>query len=93
MGSIVNILKNIGLFALVVSALGVLGWGLNAIIPWGWLTIIFAIAYKLLNLISFMWDIETLWQVLGYALNIMIIYWLFRATMTAIRFFQNKNAE
>lgn len=84
----INILKNIGLFALVITGLSALGWGINALIPWQWLTYIFTIIRNLIDLLNFIWDIQTMWTLIGKVIAILILYWIFRATMTGIRFFR-----
>jgi len=85
-----NIIKQIALLGAVASALILLGTGLNAIIPWGWLTAFFTIVRRLALLFDFWFDTTTLFTIVTLAMSLKISIWLYEATITVVNYFNEK---
>lgn len=88
---LLNILKIFAIVAALVIVLSILGKSVNELITWSWLTIFFSIIHKGLTMLSFFWDISTLWGILGISLNLAVLYWTLRGTLWAIRWYQGIN--
>lgn len=89
MGTIIKILKDIGLITALILALGFLGTTINDLIQWGWLIDFFSIIKNVLKNIDFIIDTNTLTTLIGLSLYITIGYWTFRATLIIIHWFRN----
>lgn len=88
-GTIVKILKQIALISVIIGGLTVLGVGINALIPWNWLTILFALARRTVMIFDFMNDTDTLWIVLGRFFQIMILVYVYIGVKIAVKWFKN----
>jgi len=86
----INILKQIALVSVVLLILFGLGTTVNAIIPWIWLTHFFTILRSTMGMFDFIWDIDTLFTLVGLVFAVEIAYWAFRGSMTAVRYLRHK---
>lgn len=80
----------IGLILIAITTLSIVGNGINAILPWQYLEVFFAIIKSISNIFSFIWDINTLWLLVGLSFTIQVFIWLWKATSTIINFFNEK---
>jgi len=85
----INLFKQIGVAGLVVAGLLALGATLNAIIPWEWLTYFFALIRAVVRPLAFIWDFDSLFEVFGYVLSVLIGIWSFKAVLVVRNFFDN----
>lgn len=86
---LVIILRDIGLISLFIILLTALGVGINAVVPWIWLTNMFSIIKFFSSQIDFLWDTTTMWTITGLIFGIEIIKWSFKAGITVIKWFKN----
>jgi len=84
----INILKNLGLVAGVVSILGILGEAINGLVPWTWLTNFFVIIRHLLALIDWLMPTDTMITLIGISFTILSALWGFKAVMWVIHWFK-----
>lgn len=75
-----NILKQIGLVSATITILEVIGIAINTYVPWNWLTYLFVIMRKLLPLVDFMIDTNTLLAALGIMLTVQVALWAFKGS-------------
>jgi len=88
MNPTINILKQVGLISLTITAMGTVGVVLNNFIPWVWLTNFFIIMRHLLPLIDFMFDTTTLLTLLGIMLTVQIALWAWKGSNLVIDWFK-----
>jgi hypothetical protein len=87
---IIELAKQLVLFALVVVALGLMGVFVDSIFPHTVLTSIFVIIRRLAMILDFGLDIPLLLQLFGWSLGFSVVYGLFRAYMSVTKFFNQK---
>lgn len=87
---LLKISDRVALMGLVLSGLLALGYALNQVIPWIWLTYFFVILRRLLLLFDFMWDTNTLITLVAISFSVQVIIWSFKATMAVVAFFNEK---
>jgi len=85
----INLLKNIGIVGMMLTALSGIGIVINQLVPWGWLTKFFIILRYFGNLFDWGWDMTTTWTVVGITFSIQIALWAFKATVAAVNYFKN----
>lgn len=83
--SLIRLGMLIGLGGLLLS----IGSQFNQYIPFEMLTIFFAIIRRTAELFSFIWDIDTLWLLVGYAFVIQVLKATLKAFMAILNFFKN----
>lgn len=73
---------------MLLVALRILGAVVNTYIPWNWLTPFFIFLRQSSMLFDFIWDIPTMWIIVGITMVIEIAIWIFRATLLFINWFR-----
>ena len=79
MNEITKTIKSIIIIGLIITVTAAFGAGINAFIPWEWLTYFFSIIRNTIGLIDFMVNTDVVLIIMGIWLNISIYYWLFLA--------------
>lgn len=82
--------KDIALLSLYVSLAVGLGWSLNALIPWSYLTIFFSILKYFTAQINFMWNTSLMWSCVSVVLSAEIIYVSWPLIRSLIAWFKDK---
>lgn len=85
MDEIINLSKKIALIGVVTAGLIVLGNVLADYLPWIWLTYFFVIIRHLAGLFSFLYDLQTLWTLVGWSYILLGAYWIFRGVLIIIK--------
>jgi len=83
-----NNLKAIASITLVIAALGSIGATVNSMVPWHWLTSMFVLIRKLLLMMDFMVDTETLIIIMGITISLEMAFWAFKGTMWVVKWFK-----
>jgi hypothetical protein len=86
--AIIDNLKSIMLISAVIAGLGVLGAFINSYIPWIYLTYTFGIMRKLVSMLDFLVDTNTLFALFGVWLGIFGALWTFKGIMFVIKWFK-----
>jgi hypothetical protein len=86
----IDILKKIGLFSLVVSGLVLLGNGINAVINWSWLVTICGIFRVMIDPLDFFIDTTELISSIANFLSVLIVFWGARGFILVTNYFKNK---
>lgn len=84
----INILKQLGLVAAIITILGVLGAAVNSLALWGWLTSFFVLIRHLFALIDWVWPIDTMIILIGLGFFVLSALWGFKAVMWVIHWFK-----
>jgi len=79
--------KKTAIFTAVIGVLLILGGVINSLFPWSYITSFFGIIKYFSNLISFTWDMVTLWKIFGLSLTVEIAICLFLGKNYVIGFF------
>jgi len=87
--SIISFLKSVAFIPVLLGAMLALGYAINTLVPFEYLTIFFGIIRRFGSVFDFIWDTTTLWLLVGLRLQIEVVYWLFRGTITLLTFFFN----
>lgn len=90
MGTMLKLLKDIGLLPLIITAMMVLGLVINNLTSglWIYLTYLFIIIRQSANLFAFMIDLSVLWTTTGIILSAWSAYWIFDGSMWLIKYFR-----
>lgn len=88
--TIIKILQRIALMSSITGALLLLGYTINHVVPWVWLTYFFVLLRQLLSIFSFMWDTNTLITLVAISFSVQVAIWAFKATMVVVAFFNEK---
>jgi len=93
MNIFIKILKDIAILGVFITVLTLLGNYIDSLIYqyslFGWLEAMFSMLKFFANSISFMWDTETMWQIIGYIISIEVAYWVFLAGFSIVKFFKS----
>jgi hypothetical protein len=86
----IDILKKIGLFSLVVSGLVLLGNGINAVVNWSWLITICGIFRVMIDPLDFFIDTTEVISSLANFFSILVVFWGVRGFILTTNYFKNK---
>jgi len=81
-------LKQIALFSLLLIIVGIVSFIVNNLIPWVWITNLFVILRSILGLIGFMIDLNTLFTLVSLTLTLEITLWAFKGGKLVINWFK-----
>lgn len=70
----IKIIKNLGIFIAIITALKVFGLLINALPIWNWLTQFFVFIKKMVSPVDFIWNFDTTSQIIVVILGILIAY-------------------
>ena len=84
----INFLKNLGIVALVIGGLTLLGSAINHFLPWFVLTNIFSLIRLIIKPLAFTWDIVETYKAIGYGLQVISAFYVFKGTLIVVRLFQ-----
>lgn len=79
MGSLTNVIIRSGIVILTISALTLLGNVINDFFFIQWLTTFFVLIRTLIKPLTFIWDFQTSFYLIGLSLSILISYFTFKA--------------
>lgn len=85
---IIKILKDIGLIALIIGILAVIGASIDNLIPWIWLTHFFTIVRSTAILFDVIIDLNALWVTTGIILSAWALYWAWFACWTVYSWYK-----
>jgi len=85
---IIKLLKDVGLIALAITILGVIGASINSMIPWGWLTYGFVILRTTAELFDVIIDLDVLYQTTGLIITAWVLYWVWYASYLVIKWYK-----
>lgn len=88
MNTVTKIIRDIGLLAIVIIALGIFGNAVNAWLPFIYVTYAFTIVRNIMGLIGFTVDLPTFYIVIGWILSLYIALWLLRASFAMVKWFR-----
>lgn len=85
-------LQKNALVGILTAGLGLFTIGIttNFVINWLPLTSFFSIIKHFAGIFDFMWDTDTMFQLIGYGFIIMTAYWTFKGVMLIVRLFRTK---
>ena len=86
----IDILKKIGLLAVLTAGLVVLGNGINAAVNWSWLVSICRILRVIIDPLDFLIDTDELISAISSALSVLIVFWSARGFVLITNYFKNK---
>lgn len=86
----IDILKKIGLLALITAGLVALGNGINAAVNWSWLVSICRILRVIIDPLDFLIDTTELISAISSALSVLVVFWGARAFVLITNYFKNK---
>jgi len=72
------------ILTVLTAILFAIGKGINSILPWQYLGYGFTILYNLFSIFDFFIDVPTLWTVLGYALDVMLVFVGYKAGFAVV---------
>lgn len=87
MSALINILKRIGLLAAILLALRALGYVVDTLVPWQYLTDFFSLLKVVIAPFDFLIDTTTLFLILSLVLLFYVAFWVYKATLWVIHFF------
>lgn len=82
---LLDILKKLVILAAIITALIILGNAIANYLPWIWLTYFFVIIRHLANLFGFLYDLPTMWTLVGWSYILLGIYYVFNASIIIIK--------
>lgn len=83
-----KLLKNLAIISLITSALAGIGYIINQTGIWDWLTHFFVFLRSIVKPMSFLWDFDTTFQILGLALSIMSAIYTLKAALVIKNIFE-----
>lgn len=84
---ILHLLIKIAKIPLIISALLVLGLGMESFINWQYLTDFFSLLKYGLYFLDFIINAGTVITIIGIMASIQVIYWIWRASLLVIKWF------
>lgn len=82
---IINILKKLIVPGIITGGLIALGLVIDNFVPWIWLTWFFVIIRHLMNLFGWLYDLPTVWTLIGWSWLVLGAYWIYIGTLTLIK--------
>jgi len=86
----IKVLKDIGLITVVVGLAVLLGYSVNAIVPWTRLTELFAAGRYLVSAMDWLVDTSTLFICVGLSIGLDVAEWALVAGMVPVHYLHDK---
>lgn len=87
----IDLLKKIGLFALLIAGLIALGSAINSFLNnWTYLTMFFKIVRVIIDPLDFIIDTSTLITLVGWMFSCLMAYWIARGVFLSIKILNGK---
>lgn len=81
MSAIIIFFKQYGKLGLIIIGLEGVGYGINQLNVWNWLTDFFVLLRMSTRPLDFMWDFQTSWQIITVMISVLTIFYSFKAIM------------